>query len=240
MVSAIVVAGGQGTRMGTHTRKQYLLLQGLPVLAHTLQAVAACRAVGHIYLVVPGEDLAYCRRTLVAPLASAAPVTLVAGGAERQASVYAGLLAVDAPGGIVAIHDGVRPFATPAMFAACIAGARESGACIAGIPAADTLKRVSGRRFVEATLPRQRIWMAQTPQAFRYELLRAAHEAALRDGVVGTDDAELVERLGAAVRLIPGSRLNLKITTPEDLQLAAAVLSGRSADATPCPPPARP
>ncbi len=222
---AIIVAGGSGLRMNTPIRKQYLPLAGRPVLCHTLSRFSACDAVDGIYLVTPEADFDFCRREVLAPLHLRFPVYLVAGGAERQDSVYNGLCAAGetAKNGLVAIHDGVRPFVTAEEIGTCIAEAERTGACLLGIPAADTLKQVRSGR-VETTLDRSRIWLAQTPQTFRYDLIRQAHENARKAGISGTDDAALVEYLGHPVTMLPGSRFNIKLTTPEDLRLAAALM----------------
>lgn len=217
--------------MGGPVRKQYRTLAGRPVLAHTLAAVAACPDIAEIVLVVPAEDREMCRKTVVDSVAAAAPVRVVAGGAERQMSVSNGLDTLAEDIDLVAVHDGVRPFVRPSEFSAVLVAAEEEGAALLAVPAADTLKRADGEGRVRETLDRADIWLAMTPQAFRRDLLRDAHAAARRDGVLGTDDAALVERQGKPVRLVPGSRHNLKITTPDDLILAEALLAA-------APPPA--
>ncbi len=221
--NAIVVAAGKGVRMQNAVSKQYLPLGDRPILAHTLAAFEACQMVAHIYLVIPKSDFEFCRQTILPAVHKPASVTLVVGGSERQASVYNGLLAVKSKTGLVAIHDGVRPFITPEMIAACIEGAQQTGACILGMPAADTLKQANAEGFIEATLPRHAIWLAQTPQTFSYDLIRKAHEAARQAGLSGTDDAALAERSGHSIRIIKGSAANIKITTPDDLKLAEAL-----------------
>ena len=127
----------------------------------------------------------------------------------------------------VVIHDGVRPFISSEQIAACIIGAKETGACILGVPASDTLKRVGKSGIIEKTLARDDVWLAQTPQAFKYHLILKAHEMALQDGYIGTDDALLVERLGVSVKMINGSKSNIKITNREDLKLARALLQAK-------------
>lgn len=229
----MVVAGGSGLRMGGPVRKQYRTLAGRPILAHTLAAVAACPEIEEIVLVAPAEDQEMCRTTVVAPLEISTPVKIVSGGAERQMSVANGLEAISAGIDLVAIHDGVRPFVRPEEFSAILAAAQEHGAAILAVPAADTLKRADNQGRVRETLDRADIWMALTPQAFRLDLLKKSHAAAHRDHVLGTDDAALVERLDQPVHLVPGSRTNLKITTPEDLILAQALLT--SAEEPPPP-----
>jgi len=151
-------------------------------------------------------------------------LNLVPGGEQRQNSVYNGLQAIDKKTDTVVIHDGVRPFIQPDELESCILGARKFGACILGIPAGDTIKYVGKSGFIEKTLARDSIWLAQTPQAFKYELITRAHETARRDGYTGSDDASLVERLGVGVKIINGSKNNIKITVREDLVIARAML----------------
>lgn len=221
--AGIIVAGGEGRRMKSTLRKQYLSFGGCPILAHTLSAFLRCARIHRIFLVVPEADFAYCRDRVLACCGNPDAVELVPGGAERQVSVYNGILAAQGAAEIAAIHDGVRPFVRPDLIARCIAGAADYGACMPGIPAVDTLKQVDSDGIIERTLDRSRIWCAQTPQTFRYELIREAHEFARARGIVETDDAALLERMGRPVRMIPGCRFNLKITTPEDLALAPAI-----------------
>jgi len=148
------------------------------------------------------------------------PVKLTPGGAERQDSVRIALGLTSAEAELVVVHDAARPFATPAMFEAALATAARVGGAIAAIPLADTLKRVGDQRVIVATVARTALWQAQTPQAFRRALLIRAHERAVIDRVIATDDADLVEQLGATVAVVDGSAFNFKITTPEDLRLA--------------------
>ena len=223
MISAVIVAAGKGIRMNHTVRKQYLLLGDRSVLGHTLLVFDACERIAEIVVVIPNDDFDFCKETLMAPLDLKKKVHLVIGGAERQDSVYNGLKALNRKTDTVVIHDGVRPFVRPAELAACIVGAQESGACILGIPAGDTLKRVGKYGIIEKTFGRKGIWLAQTPQAFQYDLILKAHEVARRDGLRGTDDAQLVERLGIDVRIITGSKNNIKITTQQDLALAEAI-----------------
>ncbi len=218
------MAGGDGRRMKSTLRKQYLAFGGRPILGHTLSAFLQCRAIRRIFLVVPETDLAYCRDHILSLFDDRRAIELVPGGAERQASVYNGLAAAGGLAEVAAIHDGVRPFIQADLIARCIAGAEACGACMPGIPAVDTLKQVDAAGIIEKTLDRSRIWCAQTPQAFRYDLIREAHEFARARGIVETDDAALLERMGRPVRMIPGCRFNLKITTPEDLALAPAIM----------------
>ncbi|MEE8432332.1 MAG: 2-C-methyl-D-erythritol 4-phosphate cytidylyltransferase [Candidatus Desulfatibia sp.] len=225
MVSTVIVAAGKGLRMNHSVPKQYLLIAGRPVLGHTLLVFDACELIDEVFVVVSEEDFGFCQNTLIAPLNLKKKINLVRGGTERQDSVYNGLRALSPKTDTVVIHDGVRPFVGPEELAACITAAEETGACILGIPVSDTLKHVEKSGHIEQTLARDNIWMAQTPQVFQYELILKAHEAARRDGFRGTDDALLLERLGIDVKIIPGSKTNIKITTPQDLALAEAILT---------------
>jgi 2-C-methyl-D-erythritol 4-phosphate cytidylyltransferase len=225
MVYAIIVAGGRGSRLAGPIAKQYRPLAGVPILTRTLRVFDGCRAVDRLVVVVPAADIDFVRSAILAPAAICKDVTVVGGGPQRQDSVYNGLAAVAPQAALVVVHDAVRPLVTCEAITTCIHAARRHGACIVGVPVWDTLKRISDSGCIEATLPRERVWMAQTPQAFRAGLLRAAHERARREAVRGTDDASLVERAGAAVHMVPGSPCNIKITTAEDLALAEALLA---------------
>ena len=227
MVSAIIVAAGKGARMRGTMRKQYLDLSERPILAHSIVAFDSCSLVEEIFLVVPKEDVEYCKNKIISLLDLKNHINLVYGGAKRQDSVYNGLQAITKNTDTVVIHDGVRPFIQPEDLKECILGSKKFGACILGIPASDTLKRVDKSDIIETTLPRENIWLAQTPQSFQYDLILKAHETARRDGYVGTDDASLVERLGENVKIINGGRFNIKITKKEDLGIAKAMFDAR-------------
>ena len=224
MVSAIIVAAGKGARMNNTVRKQYLNLAGHPVVSHSLITFDACKQIEGIFLVVPQKDMDYCQKSLLSHLKLQKKVNLVPGGAQRQQSVYNGLLAIDKKTSTVVVHGGVRPFVRSEDLRSCILGAKDYGACILGVPASDTLKHVGKSGIIKTTLPRNTIWLAQTPQAFQYDLILKAHEKARRDGFVGTDDALLIERMGKKVKVIKGSRSNIKITTREDMAVAQAML----------------
>ena len=224
MASAIIVAAGKSIRMDDEVRKQYLLLDDRPVISHTIEVFDKCNIIDEIFLVVPEEDFAFCNDSILNRQNFQKKVSLVPGGAERQDSVYNGLLEIDNMDSIVVIHDGVRPFISSEQLSECIKCAIDYDACIFGIPAYDTLKRVNSSGFIENTIERKNIWLAQTPQAFKYKLIRDAHENAMRAAITGTDDAMLVELLGIKVKVIRGSRCNVKITTKEDLLLARAMV----------------
>jgi len=221
MITALIVAAGQGARMGGPRRKQYIAIDGRPILQLTLKAFDACRHIDALVLVVPGEEIGFCRDAIVAGAIVNHQVTMVAGGERRQDSVYLGLQAIrDEEEAIVLIHDGVRPFVTRRLIEACIAGAREWNACVPALEVTDTIKQINSSGIIETTLPRETLRSVQTPQAFRLAWIKDAHEKALQMGWQATDDAHLVERMGKEVHVVPGDANNIKITTPDDLQRA--------------------
>ncbi|MEW6077087.1 MAG: 2-C-methyl-D-erythritol 4-phosphate cytidylyltransferase [Thermodesulfobacteriota bacterium] len=225
MVSALIVAAGKGERLPGALAKQYLPLSGRPVLCRTLEVFAACAIIDDIFLVVPQKDFVYCRETILPQVAR--DVTLVAGGDRRQDSVFNGLRAMSPDRErVVVIHDGVRPFVTCRLIQSCLDGIRDADGCIAAVPASDTLKAVDKDGRITGTIDRAAVWLAQTPQAFRYGVLLEAHQQAAAGGWRVTDDAALLERLGRIVRVVSGSAANIKITTPADLRLAGA-MTGR-------------
>jgi len=224
MVYAVIVAAGKGIRMKCTTLKQYLELEGVPLLSITLKAFDKCSSIDKIILVVPSGDIGFCLEKIINPAGIQKKVTPVAGGLKRQDSVYNGLLAVDEKVSTVVIHDGVRPFVKPSTIEECIREALMNGACILGLPVSDTLKLADGSGYIKKTLERDSVWLAQTPQAFDYGLIKKAHDIARKEGFKGTDDASLVERIGGKVRIIRGSIENIKITTPEDLAIARAII----------------
>jgi 2-C-methyl-D-erythritol 4-phosphate cytidylyltransferase len=202
-------------------KKQALLLAGQPVLRWTIEALEATPSVHAIVVAVPAEDVADWQRRL-AGLSKVG--TVLVGGAERQESVRLGLAAVPDEVEWVLVHDGVRPCVTPELVARVVDEAAEHGAAIAALPVSETIKR-GAAGWVKETVERDGLWAVQTPQVFRAAVLREAHRRAVAEGIAGTDDAALVERLGVAVRLVPGRSDNLKITRPDDLPLAEALLA---------------
>ena len=220
-VSVIIVAAGSGNRLGADVPKAFVPLGGATLLARSLRIVAEVPSASEVVVTVPAGMEAAAREE-VKRVGLALPVKIVAGGAERQDSVRIALSFTSAESELVAIHDAARPFANPAMFQASLEEAVRVGGAIVAVPLADTLKRVDQQKIIE-TIPRAGLWQAQTPQAFRRRLLIDAHEKALREGLIATDDADLVERMGGTVAIVNGSPLNLKITTAEDLRLAEAI-----------------
>ena len=224
MTYAIVPAGGHGARMGSRRPKQYLRLGRAPILVATLRALARARSLAGIVVAVPAAHVGATRR-LLARARVPKILDVVAGGADRQESVWRGLQRIPEDARFVVVHDAVRPFVT-ADLVERVRAAAASGAATCGIPVRETVKRVTDGA-VAATVERQGLWLTQTPQAFARDLLWEAHDKARRDGFAGTDDAVLVERLGMRVAMVPGLAQNLKITTPEDLRTARARVSPR-------------
>lgn len=224
-VAAVVVAGGEGLRMGTATgrRKQYADLLGQPVLLWAVRPFVEHPRVSAVVVVLPADDVASPNRALL-PLG----VAFVAGGPTRTASVRNGLAAVPDGTDVVLIHDGARPFVSAELIDRVIEAA-DDGAVIPATRATDTLKEVDDDLSVRATLDRERIWHAQTPQAFPFATLVAAHEAAAREGWDVTDDAGLFERVGERVRVVEGDPENLKITRALDLEIARLIATRRRA-----------
>jgi len=222
-VIVLVPAAGMGSRMGAAVNKQYLSLAGRPILAHTLERFENHPLIDDIYVISPQAEREYCLNHVVNEYGFTKVRQVVAGGAQRQDSVRNGLAACSAdPEDVVLIHDGVRPFFPMDKIPLLVDAAVKTGAALAGVPVKDTIKEVESG-LVCSTPSRTRLWAAQTPQAFRYALICKAHERALRDEVLGTDDASLVERLGLPVAMVEGDYRNIKITTPEDMLVAEAL-----------------
>jgi 2-C-methyl-D-erythritol 4-phosphate cytidylyltransferase len=224
-IAAILPAAGLGTRMGAGTPKQFLELGGEPLVIFTLRRLAACAAITDFILATRGEELTSLEDR-VSKARLGRPARVVHGGDTRQQSVANALAQVAPETEIVLVHDAVRPFVTPAQIERLIAEARTRGAAILGIPAIDTVKEVKRASLPEdvalitSTIPRERIVLAQTPQAFQYAILREAFARAKQDDVTASDEASLVERLGREVFVVLGSERNLKITRPSDMDLA--------------------
>jgi 2-C-methyl-D-erythritol 4-phosphate cytidylyltransferase len=233
-VHLLIAAAGSGRRMGAATNKLLLPLAGRPVLAWTLHAALACRAITWIGVMGRPEDAAAIATILAAaePERSlAAPVSWIVGGDTRQETVRRGLAALPADAEAVLIHDGARCLAEPDLLERCaiaLAQAMAEGAgIVAATPVTDTIKQVNGRGEITATPDRSGLWAAQTPQGFGVAQLREAHEQAGREGWSVTDDAALYEKLGLPVRVLEAPASNIKLTTPFDLTIAGAVLAER-------------
>ncbi|MDK2848296.1 MAG: 2-C-methyl-D-erythritol 4-phosphate cytidylyltransferase [Desulfuromonadales bacterium] len=221
----LIPAAGMGRRMGASVNKQYLPLGDRPVLSHTIALFDRHPNIDHIFVICPETEIPLCRREVIEPFGFTKVRPLVAGGAERQDSVRNGLMACQAgEQDIVLIHDGARPLLSPELIDPAIDAARRHGAAIVGVPVKDTIKLVSGG-MIDTTPDRRLLWQAQTPQCFRFGLIRDAHVKAVQENYRGTDDASLIEWLGNPVAVIEGNYRNIKITTPEDLVLARAFLN---------------
>jgi 2-C-methyl-D-erythritol 4-phosphate cytidylyltransferase/2-C-methyl-D-erythritol 2,4-cyclodiphosphate synthase len=227
---AIVPAAGRGERFGSVTPKALVHLRGRPLVSYALDVLQRVDAVEAIVIAAPGGAVDAVRQ-LVRDTGLSKVAAVVPGGEDRQASVSAGLAALPDGPSLALVHDGARPFPTAALVRAVVAEAAEHGAATAAIPIGETVK-VGEDGWVRETLDRSRLYRVQTPQAFDRGLLEAAHRRAAREEFRGTDDASLVERLGRRVRIVPGSPANIKITVPEDLALADALL-GRGEAPTP-------
>lgn len=227
-VTAVVLAAGQGRRMESEIQKQYMEVKGKPLIFYALDAFEKS-GVDEVVLVVGSGECETCRREIVERFGFSKVAHIVGGGKERYHSVYEGLKAAFGAD-YVLIHDGARPCVDERIIADAMAGAREYGACVVGMPVKDTIKIADENEFAKETPDRRGLWMIQTPQAFSYELIAGAYEKLFEDerNQVGiTDDAMVVESMTARkVKLIRGSYENMKVTTPEDIAIAEALLRG--------------
>jgi 2-C-methyl-D-erythritol 4-phosphate cytidylyltransferase len=237
--SAIIVAAGSGTRLGSDVPKAFVELGGHSMLSYSLRTIAAVAAIEEAVIALPAGMESRARAD-IKDAGLEIPVKLTQGGAERQDSVRIALELTSAEAELVVVHDAARPFATPTMFEAALTAAARTGGAIVATPLADTLKRIdlddadddddgtgdrARARIIVATVARAGLWQAQTPQAFRRDLLIRAHQRAVLEVIAATDDAHLVELLEAKVEVVEGSALNFKITTAADLHLAELAIT---------------
>ncbi len=227
MVTAIVLAAGRSSRMGGRANKQFLKLLGKPLLYYSLAALESCAAVEAVVL-VRRPDCAGQAEELVRGFGFRKVVAMTDGGLERQNSVCNGLEQCDPATEIAVVHDGARPLVTPTLIDMTIQSASVHGTGIAATKVTDTIKEADENRFVVRTVDRTKLWAVQTPQTVRFPLLREAYAKVLADGIVVTDEAAAVERLGHKVRLVETPFLNLKITTPNDLATVEALIKQRA------------
>ena len=227
-VTAIVLAAGAGKRMHSAVRKQYMLLCGKPVLYYSLRAFQDCPFIDDIILVTGQEEIDYCQEQFVEQYGFTKVRAVVAGGKERYHSVYEGLKACQDTA-YVFIHDGARPLVDQATLERACAAVRECDACVVGMPSKDTIKIADENGNISSTPNRALVWTVQTPQVFSYPLVRKAYDMQMQqENALITDDAMVVENmLGVKIRLVEGSYENLKITTPEDIPVAEAILEKR-------------
>jgi 2-C-methyl-D-erythritol 4-phosphate cytidylyltransferase len=224
MVSAIIVAAGRGTRMGPAVDKVFLGVAGRPVVAHTWQRFDSAKCLDEVILVVrDGMQSAF--EELAKGLRIAKPYRLIAGGVERQDSVWNGLGALSAAAEIVTIQDAARPCTSEALIAATVKAAHEVGAAVAAQPVIDTVKESADGKLIQRTLDRSRLWTVQTPQTFRVEIIRRALSEVRRRGLLVTDDTAACELTGQPVKLVVSETPNPKVTVPADLSLIAFLLS---------------
>ncbi|MEG1945738.1 MAG: 2-C-methyl-D-erythritol 4-phosphate cytidylyltransferase [Lachnospiraceae bacterium] len=226
--AAIVLSAGRGTRMKSSVPKQYLMLEEKPVLAYSLLAFEES-IIEEIIVVTGEEDITYCQEEIVSLYGIHKVKAVIAGGKERYHSVFCGLQQLqreDNPPDYVLIHDGARPFLDNAIIKRCTEGVEAFQACVVGMLVKDTIKMADEELFATATLPRKDVWMVQTPQAFQFSIIYHAYETLLEWEHQGkelsvTDDAMVVEQVGGhRIKMIEGSYRNIKITTPEDLEIA--------------------
>jgi len=225
VISAIIVAAGKGTRMGPNVDKLFLELNGCPVVAHTWRQFEKAECIDEIVMVVR-EGMQEAFAALAEQFNFRKKFQLVAGGSERQDSVWNGVVALDSRTEIVAIQDAARPCTSQSMIAATIAAARETGAAVAAQAVTDTIKESDDGQWIGRTLDRSRLWSVQTPQTFRVEIIRRALSEARKRGLRVTDDTAACELIGQPVKLVVGAEPNPKVTRPEDLPLVEALLRG--------------
>src|SRR5688572_15377005 len=213
--TAIIAAAGAGRRMKADRPKQLLVLDDTPILIYTIRKFDACKLIDTILVAAPRESVEDIRR-LVTAEGFTKPITVVQGGARRQDSVAIAMQHLGADATIVAVHDAVRPFVSLEEIESVIREADKNGAAVLAVPIVDTVKQIR-KDVIDSTLTREHLVLAQTPQAFRTEILREAFERAKRDEYYGTDESSLVERMGNPVAVVRGSERNIKITRPDDL-----------------------
>lgn len=225
---AVLVAAGRSSRMGAALRKPFLTLEGTPVLVYAVHALAEAPSVRRIVVVVHPDDQKRAEEILHGARRPQKLEAILPGGDERIDSVRTGALWPCAQADTILVHDGARPLVTPAAVESVIRAAREHGAALLALALHETVKRSPDGRFVEETLAREQLWKAQTPQAFQAVRFRELLERAQRDGFRPSDDSALWERYVGPVALVPGSPANLKLTQPEDLEIAQAIVRARA------------
>ncbi len=223
-VTALIPCAGQGKRMGGAISKQYMEIFGRPLLAYTLDKFQGHSLVDEIVLIVRTEEITYCQREIVEKYGFSKVTALVPGGEERQDSVWQGLCTLGEETDWVIIHDGVRPLVSGAVISLALETAFAKGTAVVGVPVKDTVKKVNPDLTVCETPPRESLWLVQTPQIFRKDILIDAYQQSYRQGWRGTDDASLVERMGTKVHMVRGEYNNIKVTTPEDLILVREMI----------------
>lgn len=223
-IGAVIPAAGIGTRMRSPINKQYLTLRGKPILSYAVDVFEACPLIDEIVVVIKKDEWRLCKKEVILP-GKYKKVRLVTGGETRQDSVFEGLNQLSANTDIVLIHDGARPFIDNNLLLKSICETYEHRATVVAVPAKNTIKVTDDHGFVEHTPNRRYLYEIQTPQTFDYALVLKAYNQAKKEGRVGTDDASLVEWMGEPVKIVEGNYHNLKITTPEDMVTAEAMMA---------------
>jgi len=226
-VGAIIAAAGSGRRMKSDRPKQLLVLNGIPIIVHTIRKFDDCSVIDYIIVTAPRESLEEVTQ-LVKSAGFKKSVTVVEGGGRRQDSVFMGMKHLQQGTDVIAVHDGVRPFVPIEDVENVVRQAQTSGAAILAVPIVETVKQAE-KEFVQSTITREHLVLAQTPQVFRTAILKEAFENAAKDEYYGTDESSLVERLGHPIAIVRGSERNIKITRPGDLTLARAFLEEEAA-----------
>lgn len=219
-VGVVIPAAGQGKRMGTKESKQFLLFENQPILIHTIRVFETHPSIDEIIVVMKEDEIARTR-SLIQEEGFSKVTQVIAGGAERQESVFRGIQSIKTD--LVLVHDAVRPFVSHQAIDRLLESVQMHGAAILAVPMKDTVKQVDDAGIVEMTPDRSRLWSVQTPQAFRREWLLEAHQLGAEREQLATDDSMLVEELGIDVRVVEGEYTNIKITTPDDLILAESI-----------------
>jgi len=223
---ALILAAGRGVRMGGRGEKAFLLLWGKPLLAWTLSVFETSSRIQEIIVVVPPDRKEQCRKEILLPY-HISKARVVSGGKERQDSLQNGFREIEEPCDLVVIHDGARPFLDQEVLDRALNEAEKYGAAIVAVPVKDTIKIGDQKGMVQKTLDRSLLWSVQTPQVYKYQIIKQALEEASKEGFYGTDDSSLVERIGKPVKIVTGSYENIKVTTPEDLIFGEMILKKR-------------
>ena len=227
MNSAVILCAGKGKRMKSSINKMYMEIEGKPLVLMTLETMISIPEIDEIVVVISREDESMFNEVVMGRLECNKKISIAYGGDERQDSVYNGLQKIGCDCEIVLIHDGARPFVTRNIVNRTIECAKAGGACAAGVPAKDTIKIVDSEGIVVDTPDRKNLWCIQTPQTFKLDIIRKAYEKAVSEGYAATDDSMVVEYAGENVEIVMGSYENIKITTPEDIPFAKAILERR-------------
>jgi len=222
-VTAIIPAAGKGKRMGGSVSKQFLSINGKPILIHTLERINSIKLIDEIILVLSEEKVEWGEKKIKEKYRIAKVRKVVKGGEKRQDSVYAGLKEVDEKSDVIVVHDGVRPFFSSLLIPKAIQFLKRYDGVIEALPLYDTIKEVDNDKVILKTLERERLYRVQTPQIFHHSILKKAFAHAFKKGLWATDEAGLVEKIGGKIKVLKGSQYNIKITNPEDMVFAKAI-----------------